>query len=306
MKHLWIFLTLAVLQLCLPGCNNRTQDIDPGSYREYVEQWRQKRLTRLTSESGWLTLCGLYWLKEGPSSCGSDSSYDIIFPAGKSAKAVGTFWRTDTLVRFEAHPGVEVTRSDSAVTSAVLLADTDEGGPTILTHRTLSFYLIKRGDKLGVRVKDKENPSLLNFKGLEYFPIDLKWRFRARLDPYTPPRIVKITNAVNTVQDYSSPGALVFEHEGNTVRIDAFAEGGDAKKLLVMFGDETSGIETYDAGRQLYTDMPDSNGEVILDFNLAYNWPCVFTEFATCPLPPPQNQLPFRVEAGEKMYRGNE
>jgi uncharacterized protein (DUF1684 family) len=306
MKAPWMFLTAAVVQLCLLGCNNRTQDIDPVSYRTYVEQWRGKRLTRLTSESGWLTLCGLFWLKEGPNRCGTDSSNDIIFPAGKSPSVVGTFWLSDTLVRFEALPGVEVRHTDSTATSVALLADTDEGGPTILKFRTLSFYLIKRGDKIGVRVKDTENPTRLNFKGLEYFPIDLKWRFRARLDPYAPPRIVKITNAVNTVQDYTSPGALVFEHDGNTIRLDAFVEASDAKELLVMFSDETSGVETYGAGRQLYTGMPDSNGMVVLDFNLAYNWPCVFTEFATCPLPPPENQLPFRVEAGEKMYTGHE
>lgn len=306
MKTVWTFLVTAALPLCLLTCSNRSHDVDPVAYRNDVEQWRQKRLARLTSESGWLTLCGLFWLEEGPNSCGSDSSNDIVFAPGKSPKVVGTFWRADTLVRFKARPGIEVRFADSTVTSDVLRADTDIGGPTVLRYGTLSFYVIKRGEMIGVRVKDSESPARIHFKGIECFPIDLKWRFRARLDPYNPPRLVKVSNAVNTVQDYSSPGALVFEHEGETVRIDAFAEGGDAKVLLVMFSDETSGNETYDGGRQLYTDMPDSTGTVILDFNYAYNWPCVFTEFATCPLPPPQNHLHFRVDAGEKMYTGHE
>lgn len=291
-----------LLAFLLPGCGRRTQQIDPVAYRHQIEQWRQERLTRITSETGWLTLCGLYWLKEGPNKCGSDSSDDIILPAGKAPSLVGTFWLNGSKVRFAVRAGVEVRQADSLVSSLALKSDVDPGGPTILTHGSLSFFVIKRGDKLGVRVKDKENPARANFKGLEYFPIDPGWRIEAKYEPYTPPHVIKIVDAVNIVSDYRCPGALVFEHSGKTYRLDAFAESDTDKELFIMFGDQTNGIETYGAGRQLYTDTPGADGRVVLDFNKAYNWPCVFTEYATCPIPPRQNNLPLRVESGEKMY----
>ena len=302
----WICLTVLLCHLWLQGCGGRPGGPDPAVHRREVEEWRRARLSLLTSESGWLTVCGLFWLKEGPNTCGDDPSLDVVLPRGKSPGILGTFWRTDSLVRFAARPGGEVHHEGALVTSLELKSDADQGGPSVLTHGTLSFYVIKRGDKLGVRVKDKENPTRANFKGLEYFPIRLAWRHEATFTPYNPPRVIKIANAVNIVQDYSSPGALTFEHEGKTYTLDALAESGEAKELLIMFSDQTAGFETYGGGRQLYTGMPDAHGKVVLDFNKAYNWPCVFTEFATCPIPPAQNHLPLRVEAGEKMYAGHE
>jgi uncharacterized protein (DUF1684 family) len=192
------------------------------------------------------------------------------------------------------------------VTSLVLHSDREGlGEPTILRLGTLSFYVIERGKQLAVRVKDRDNPARLNFKGLEYFPVDQKWRVEAKFEPYDPPRLIPIPTVINTVEYDSCPGALAFSLEGKTHRLDAVIERGSEDKLFIMFSDETNGKETYSLGRQLYTALPDSNNNVILDFNKAYNWPCVFTEYATCPIPPKQNRLAVRIEAGEKMYAGS-
>lgn len=306
MTHWWLYLAMLLIQSWLLGCGKPAQGIDASVHRAQIEDWQQERLARLTSETGWLTVCGLFWLKEGPNRCGSDSSNEVVFPRGKTPPLVGTFWRTGTRIRFAAHPGVETRSASSLVTSLIMKSDDEEGGPTLLTHGPISFYVIKRGEGFGVRVKDKENPARVEFKGLEYFPIDLMWRFNSKFEPYTPPHTLHVQTMVKTVEKFSCPGALVFDHDGKTFRLDAVVEPGSEQELFIMFSDQTSGSETYGGGRQLYADLPDSSGMVVLDFNKAYNWPCVFSEYATCPIPPPQNHLPFRVTAGEKMYAGHQ
>jgi len=294
------------LLLFTPGCGRRGSTLDTQAYRKEIQDWHAKRLARLTSEDGWLTLCGLFWLKSGENTFGSDSSNAIIFPPGKAPKRAGSVWLEHGIARLETRPGVQVKFRDSVVQSMILHSD-GEGvtDPTILTLGSLSFYVIKRGDQIGIRVKDKENPARLNFKGLEYFFPDPKWRVEARFEPYNPPKILSIATMIGTTEEDSCPGALVFEVDGKEYRLDPVFEAGNDKQFFIMLSDETSGKETYAVGRQLYADLPDARGIVILDFNKAYNWPCVFTEFATCPIPPRQNHLPFRVEAGEKMYSGH-
>jgi uncharacterized protein (DUF1684 family) len=186
------------------------------------------------------------------------------------------------------------------VTSLILKDDHHEEGPTILKHGSLSLYVIRRGDQLGVRVKDSQSRTRLEFGGLEYFPIDPKWCVEATFNRFDEPRVVDIPAMSGPAQTFSFPGVLAFSIDGKDFTLLAAAEEGSDENLFIMFSDETSGFETYGAGRQLYTPLPDGNGRVLLDFNKAYNWPCVFTEFATCPLPPKENILPLRVEAGEK------
>ena len=295
-----ILFLLVTLQL-ISGCTKSANTIDVQSYNKEIEQWKQKRLTRLTSEDGWLTLCGIFWLKEGENTLGSDSTNTVVFPAGKAPKIAGSIWLQEGSIRLQAKPDAGIKYRDTAVTTMVLQSD-ESTDPTILTLGPLRFYVIKRGDQLAVRVKDKENPARLNFRGLEYFPTDLKWRIEAKFELYNPPKILDILSKVGTVEKDSCPGALAFEIDGKPYRIDAVIEKGSEDQLFIMVGDETNGKETYANGRQLYTNLPDSNNTTILDFNKAYNWPCVFTDYATCPIPPRQNRLPIRVEAGEKMY----
>jgi uncharacterized protein len=294
---------ILLLSLSPEGCTKPAERVDPAKYQKEIQEWQSTRRTRLTREDGWLTLCGLFWLKEGENKFGSDSSNTIIFPPGKSPAVAGSIWLEHGALRMQARPGVEIRYHDSVVTAMALKSDDED--PSILKLGTLSFYTIKRSDRIGVRVKDKENPARVNFKGLEYFPIDPKWRVEARFEPYRPPKIIPIATMIGTTENDSCPGALVFDLDGKEYRLDPVIETGNEHQLFIMLSDETSGKETYAVGRQLYSELPDSTGKVIVDFNMAYNWPCVFTVFATCPIPPRENHLPFRVEAGEKMYAGH-
>lgn len=301
-KSIFAMMLFVIMMLMIAGCGKSGGNPDVQAHKKEIEEWQQQRFQRLKGDQGWLTLCGLFWLKEGENKFGTDSSNGIIFPPGKTANVAGSIWLDHGALRLESQTGSHITLKDSVITSMALLSDGDGySDPTILSIGTLTFQVIKRGDQYGVRVKDRQNPPLLNFKGMEYFPIDPKWRFEARFEPYTPAKIIPIATVINTVENDSCPGAIVFERDGTTYRLDAVIERGSDDQLFIMFSDETSGKETYGPGRQLYTDLPKDN-KVIIDFNKAYNWPCVFTEFATCPIPPKQNRLPIRVEAGEKMY----
>jgi len=171
---------------------------------------------------------------------------------------------------------------------------------------TLIINIVKRSDRIGVRVKDSSQAAArLQFKGLEYFPTDPRWRVEARLEPYQPAKVIPITNVLGMTSDETSPGALAFEVDGKTYRIDPILEKGETD-YFIMLADDTTGRETYGAGRYLYVSPPDPSGKVVIDFNKAYNPPCAFTPYATCPLPPRQNHLPLRIEAGEKKYVGAE
>lgn len=290
----------------LEACSRTTYNFDVEAHKKEIEEWRKDRLNRLTSDTGWLTLCGLFWLKEGENKFGTDSTNDIIFPIGKAPKFAGSLWLEKGVVRMEARPEVPIRYGDSLVTSFIL--QSDEAGlatPTVLNLGTLSFFVIKRGSELGVRVRDTENPARRYFAGLEYFPINPDWRIEATFEPYDPPKTLPIVNVLGMEIEETSPGAIVFEYKGNRYRLDAIREKGTGGQLFVIFKDETNGFETYSLGRQLYTALPSADNKVIIDFNKAYNPPCAFTEFTTCPVPPKQNYLPFRVDAGEKKYRGS-
>lgn len=291
-----LFITL-VFQILFIGCGKK-ENFDVTAYKKEIEEWRTKRVERLKSENGWLTICGLFWLKEGENKFGTDSSNVIILPSGKAPKFAGSIFLKDSILRLQAQPRANIKYKDSVVTSMIIKSDAD-GNPTVLNLGSLNFYVIKRGEQIGVRVKDKDNPSRLNFKGLEYFPTDPIWRFEAKFEPYNPPKVIQIVNVLNKVSNDTCPGAIAFEFDGKMFRLDALREG---KEFFIIFADETSGKETYGMGRFLSADLPDSNNTVILDFNKAYNPPCAFTVFATCPTPPKQNRLALRIEAGEKTY----
>ena len=255
------------------------------SYQDSIRKWQTDRTERLKKEDSWLTLVGLDWLKEGENPA----------PAGTvSLNAGKTTYNPTEDAQIEGKP---------VTGSVALLADADEGGPTIVRTGTKQFNVIKRGERFGLRIKDAQSPTRLNFKGLDYFPIDPKWRVEARLEAYHPPKQIPITDVTGMTTNNIAPGALVFQLDGKEYRIDPIVEDG-SDQFFIIFKDETSKDATYPAGRYLYADKPGADGKVIVDFNKAYNPPCVFTPFATCPLPPPQNRLPIRIEAGEKKYAG--
>jgi uncharacterized protein (DUF1684 family) len=276
---------------------------DDPTYTKAMEKWRAERLEEINGEDGWTTLVGLFWLNEGQNKFGGDPSNEIVLPRSSAPKFAGSMRLDNGVVTLEAKPDAGITSDGNAASTLVLQSD-DDGKPTVLKLGSLKLFVIKRGEKLGLRVKDKRNPARSHFAGLDYFPVDLKWRLDARFEPYDPPKIIPIVNVLGMVDNMTSPGALVFEVNGKTHRLDPVLEKG-SKQLFIIFGDRTTGKETYGAGRYLYADPAGDDGKVVLDFNKAYNPPCAFTQFATCPLPPRQNRLAIRVEAGEKKYAGS-
>ena len=255
-------------------------------YDSEVLKWRAERRAKLMKDDSWLTLAGLFWLQNGVN--------DVTLPT---------------------HPpsNVKLVLRNGRVTlgNQILRDDTDAKGPTVLHNGSVSWEVIKRDDvsgpKFGIRAKDTESETRKNFKGLDYFPINPAFRVVAHFEPYNPPKKVAITSVLGMTSQETAPGALVFKLQGKTFRLDPIWDLSDPepRDLFIIFKDATSGKETYAAARYLYAHRPDANGNTIVDFNKSYNPPCVFTHFATCPLPPPQNRLPIRIEAGEKKYAGH-
>ena len=295
------FFALCAIALLVGSCARPSQKIDSAAYTKEIEQYRAERLLELKGDSGWLSLIGLFWLKEGENKFGSEPANEIVLPKEKVSRVAGVFVLKSGVVRLEAPANSNINVSDKPVTSLELKSDMDDK-PTLLHLGSLSLQIIKRGDKLGVRVKDKDNPARSTFAGIESYPADLKWRVEARFEPYNPPKKMPIVNVLGMESGEDSPGAVAFEVDGKAYRLDAIKEKGEPK-LFMIFADNTSGKETYPAGRYLYVDPPDAEGRIIIDFNKAYSPPCAFTKFATCPLPPRQNRLPFAIEAGEKYSR---
>jgi uncharacterized protein len=267
-------------------------------YVAEVEQWRAKREERLKADGGWLTVTGLYWLKDGANTFGSAPGNTIVLPASAPARAgVIDFSGGKAAVRVE--PGVRILSGNKPVTTMELRADTASGGPDVLVLGPLSLQVIERGGRYGIRLKDNEARQRREFAGVTWYPVSEAHRVVARFVPHATPKAIPIANVLGQEDLQPSPGSAVFTIAGKEVRLDPILESPDAKELFFIFKDATAGRDTYPAGRYLYTELP-KEGVVTLDFNKAYSPPCAFTAFATCPLPPPQNRLPLRIEAGEK------
>ena len=267
-------------------------------YRKEVDEWYQSRIERLKSPDGYLTLAGLFPLADGENRFGSAEDNDLVFPHGVPAHA-GVFTSNDGGVRIDVAEGVTITAADEAVRSMPLTTDADQR-PTVLALGSFRFYAIERAGKLYVRLKDRQSELRQNFEGIERFPVDVAWRIEGRFKPYDPPKTLRIPNVLGYEIEESCPGAVVFDVRGETFYLEPTPAGGG--RLFIVFGDETSGQDTYGGGRFLVADAPSEDGIVVLDFNKAYNPPCAFTPYATCPLPHQANRLPVRIEAGEKKW----
>ncbi len=264
-------------------------------HREGVEAWRTQRYARLGGAMGWLTLAGLGWLKPGINRIGSAEDADVVLPGGPAlAGTVTVVERRATADGAFIHDGERV--HDRELTSDA------EGEPTLLELGSLRLCLIDRGGRLAIRTWDTDAPARREFDGIDHWPVDPAWRLDARLEA-TPGRAIEVPDVFGATERQPSPGDVAFEVGGRTHRLQALP-GGDTGELWLIFGDATNGQETYGGGRYLYTDAPDTAGAVVVEFNRAYNPPCVFTHYATCSLPWPANRLPIRIEAGEKAWRG--
>ncbi len=300
-RRLTCFLSLVVATTVVAiGCGRQSvsRPLDPVAHRAEVESWRTERELGLRKPDGWLTLAGLYWLEEGESSFGSDPANRVVFPA-KAPARLGIFTRTGKTVTVRAEPGAGLTHESKEITLLELVPEGRKDS-TRLDAGSLSFYLIYRGDRVGIRLKDRESPVLAHFTGIESFPVAADWRIEARFEPYDPPKTLQILNVLGDTNEETCPGAIVFERDGVTHRLEPSGDPG--AELFIVFGDATNGKETYGGGRFLAIDAPTQDGRVVVDFNRAYNPPCVFTPYATCPLPAHGNRLSIPVEAGEKMW----
>ena len=275
--------------------------VDDG-FQKSEQDWRDGRAKRLASPNGWLTLVGLHWLQPGENVFGSDPECAIPLPAGKSPKRAGVLVLDGTAVRIKPEANAGLTVDGKPLTERVLGDDLAEK-TDVVTLGDVSFFVIRRGDRIGVRVKDTQNPLRTQFKGLEYFPADPKWQVHGTFTAYEAPRKIAIPTVLGTTETMEAPGLVKLNLGGNEVTLEPVVEDPSDPKLWFIFKDATSAKETYGGGRFLYADMP-KDGKVAIDFNQAYNPPCAFTPYATCPLPPKQNWLPIRVEAGEKAFSG--
>jgi uncharacterized protein (DUF1684 family) len=272
----------------------RGNPVTPEEHRAHVEALRDERDARLRSPEGWLTLVGLSWLSPGENPVGADASNAVILPGQGLPPRVGSLWLEDERVRFVPHAGVDLPEGP--------MVDDLAEEPTVLQLGSVRFHVIKRGDRFGVRVRDSAAPALAAFDGLPHFPIDPGWRVTARLEPADPDATIEIMDITGSLSRDTTPGSVAFERDGATWRIAALPGDEEDGSLWLVFGDATNGTDTYGGGRFLYTEPVAEDGTVVVDFNLAYNPPCVFSPYATCPLPPPQNRLALRIEAGERDW----
>lgn len=267
--------------------------------RRDVEEWYRGRIQRLTKEDGWLTLVGLFPLPEGVHTFGSASDNEFEFPKSAPAHA-GAIVVENGAVRLEAAPGAGLMSDGAPVDKVALATDKDGADPTVITVGTIKFYAIDRPGSMYLRVKDSDNPVRKEFTGTKRFPVSSKWRVAAHLDPYDPPKKLVVPNVIGFDETVECPGVLTFAIGGKEYKLEPMSREGD--ELWIVFGDATNGDDTYGGGRFVYIPDADASGNTYIDFNKSYNPPCVFTPYATCPLPIRANVLPMRVEAGEKMW----
>jgi len=291
------FLIPALILFCLP-CRPGQNAVK----KELAEEaaWRAARDREMRSEESWLTIAGLFWLEEGENTFGASSSSLIKLPPGRAPLLGGKFIKTGPKTTAEAAPGVALFCGGKRIARMELRAG-DSTSPDTLALGDFRMWVIRRGDRYAVRLRDLNAPAFKNFPGLDYFPPSAAFRIEAGFVPYSAPKSVQVEAKIIKRSEMVSPGTIKFSLQGREYEFIAF-DDEERRTHFLVFGDETNGKETYGGGRFLDFQV-DAGNRTILDFNRAYNPPCAFTVFATCPLPPNQNRFPSRVEAGEKKYK---
>ncbi len=292
----------AALLLTAAACTEAPLPVDP-AYAAEIDEWRNARLDRLTADNGWLSLTGLYWLEPGENRFGSAEDSAVVLPDPDVPDIAGLLIvGPDGTVIVVAEEGAGAEVNGESFNETTLRTDA-EGKPDIVTAGRIQFHIIDREGRLAARVKDPEAPSRLAFDGIEHFPIDPAYRVEARLEPYDEPREVAIPTVLGEDSMRMAPGILRFTIDGTEQTLEPYLSGPENEQYFLIFRDGTSAMTTYGAGRYLYAAAAGEDGTTVLDFNLAYNPPCAFTPYATCPLPPPQNWLQVFIKAGER-YSG--
>ncbi|NOT76675.1 MAG: DUF1684 domain-containing protein [Cyclobacteriaceae bacterium] len=302
MRIVYLLISLFFVTAC-GSKQSKEMPLDVEAYKTEIEAWHKKRVEDLKGPKGWLNLVGLYWLNDGINTFGSGSQNNIVFPQGKIPDRAGFFLLKQNSVTIETLPGVDIMSNGKPIKSLVVYHP-DSAKAVVQDYGSLQWFIIKRDNKFGVRIRDFESSGIQNFTGIERFPVDPLWRLQATFErALDSTKTIPITNVLGQTTNQPSPGTLIFSIDGSEYRLDVLDEGGD--EYFVIVGDNTNTHETYGAGRYMYVKPPDSNGKTIIDFNKIYNPPCAFTSFATCPLPPKQNVLNISITAGEKNYGMN-
>jgi hypothetical protein len=294
----------ALLLLGAAACAPPAPPPPPADWQPTLEAWRTEREANLRKPGGWLSLVGLWWLEPGETPFGSDPALPIAFPAGAAPARAGALVRDGARVTLKLEPGVAVTVNDAPASDGMALASDHDGKPDVLKVGRVSMTVIRRGERVGVRAKDPENPRLAAFQGLSWYPPDPAWRVPARFERAATPKEVTVPSAGGVEQPMWALGVAHFSLEGREHRMVALGGSPEDTELFFVFKDRTTGEETYGAGRFLDAGEAGADGLFVLDFNAAYNPPCAFTPYATCPLPPKENALDVAVRAGEKKYAG--
>ena len=258
-----------------------------------ISAFRNIRIDSLKDENGWLNLAGLFWLKEGENTIGSDQKNDFVFPAEHSESFLGKMMLDKGVVTFQSYSANQVFSMGRPVSQAIIYKDLK---PVVLAYKSLRFFILKRGDQYALRLRDLDGEYVHSFKGITYFSLDPSWRIQAKFVP-THGKKLRITDITGRTYLEDSPGELHFTIKGRKYML---AAGGTTNEFFIVFGDLTNKKTTYGGGRFLYANGPDQEGNVMLDFNKSLNPPCAFTPFATCPLPTKKNIMKLFVDAGEK------
>ena len=268
------------------------------SYPQLIQKWRDDQETNLKKETGWLTVAGLFWLKEGTNTVGAGEAFDVQLTDNFKRGKFGEIDFKGGVATLKVEKGMDA-QADGKSFSTIELTSDEKGKPTEIRTGTQTLTLIKREERYGIRLRDSNSEARRNFKGRHWFPFDESSKVTARLEAWPEPKEINVPNVLGGQFKMKSPGVLKFNLKGKEYALQPVTE--DDKSLFIIFGDGSNRDETYKGGRFLYADMP-VNGETVLDFNKAYNPPCAFTPYATCPLPPPQNKLEVEIKAGEKRY----
>lgn len=290
---------LSLFLLLFYACQE--EPVNQEVYQNSIKNWQNERNEGVGDTTSWLSLVGLHWLEAGESTFGADSSNTLIFPASAPDFA-GSFTLSDSTVRIQVGEEVLVTHQGAPIKNMVLFSDMQKE-TTYLQMGHINFYVIRRPEGMAIRVKDSQNPALLAFDDIPNFPINPTWKVDARLDWYDTPRPIQIPTVLGSERTQYSPAKLVFELDGETFELSPYNSYYGDPTWTIIFSDLTNGETTYGGGRFLEIPAPQEGAaSMILDFNKAYNPPCAFSPFATCPLPPPENRLALAIPAGEQMY----
>ena len=266
-------------------------------YEKKIKAWRVEREANLKADDSWLTVSALFFMREGTNSFGSSPRNDFTLPDRVPAEA-GVFELDHGTVTLRAAASGPLTVNGESVTTATLYPSERRA---TLTMGSVSLWVHRSGERLAIRVRDTESDIRKSFTGLDWYPVDERYRVRGKFTPHAEPITVKMMNILGDLETYTSTGYVTLTVAGSEVRMLPVNSG---RRLWFIMRDLTSSDETYAAARFLYADAPDADGWTTVDFNMAYNPPCAFNPHTTCPLPPPDNRLAVRIEAGEKMYKG--